>query len=72
MQGCSYACLAIRTSGGTIYAAGSDNKLKALEDGGNHVGLRVSVEVDTKCTVTQLALPEGEPFSTGQLYVILR
>ena len=60
MQGCNYASLAIRASGGTIYAAGSDGKLKALEDGGS-VGLKVAADVEVSCTITQIALPVGKP-----------
>jgi hypothetical protein len=61
VQGCNYSSLAIGASGSTIYAAGSDGKLKALDDDGN-VGLKVAAEVDANCTITQIALPPGPPF----------
>jgi len=59
-QGCNYASLAIGASGGTIYAVGSDGKLKALEDDGS-VELRVAADVEVNCTITQIALPPGPP-----------
>ena len=58
IQGCNYNCLAIGASGSTIYAAGSDNRVKALEDDGN-VGLKVAADIEAGCTITQIALPAG-------------
>ena len=57
-QGCNYNCLAIGASGSTIYAAGSDNRIKALEDDGN-VGLKVAADIEASCTITQIVLPAG-------------
>ena len=58
MQGCNYACLAVGASAGPVYAAGSDNKLKALEDAGS-AGLRIAADLEAGCAITQLALPSG-------------
>ena len=58
LQGCNYNCLAVGASGSTIYAAGSDNRIKALEDDGN-MGLKVAADIEAGSAVTQIALPAG-------------
>lgn len=65
MQSCNYACIAVGAAGSTIYAAGSDGKLRELqdEDGG---GLKCATEVALDCAISQLCLPTGGAASPFQ------
>lgn len=51
--------MATGASGSTIYAAGSDDRLKALEEDGS-VGLKVAADIDAGCAIFQIALPAGK------------
>ena len=60
MQGCNYSCLAIGAPGSAIYTAGSDSRLKALDDDGS-AGWKVAADIEAGCTIFQIVLPTGLP-----------
>ena len=60
MQGCVYNAVALASGGRSLFAAGSDKKLRELEDAVGS-GTQVAVEVDCGCCITQLAVPSSAP-----------
>ena len=60
MQGCIYSCVALAAGGRSVFAAGSDKKLRELEDGVG-AGTQVAAEIECGCCITQLAVPASTP-----------
>ena len=55
-----YSCVALAAGGRSVYAAGSDKKLRELEDGVG-AGTQVAAEIECGCCITQLAVPASVP-----------
>ncbi|WIA38592.1 hypothetical protein OEZ86_001902 [Tetradesmus obliquus] len=58
LKGCQYSAVAATPDMKTLIAAGSDKKIKEMEDNSG-AGTQVSRELDTQVLITALALPHG-------------
>ncbi|KAK9830297.1 hypothetical protein WJX72_010857 [[Myrmecia] bisecta] len=58
LKGCNYTCVVATPDNHTLYAVGSDKKLKELEDTSG-TGTQITKEFDTGVVLTQIALPSG-------------
>lgn len=58
LKGCNYTCVLSTADSKTIYAVGSDMKLKEMEDTQGS-GTQITKEIDAGTIITQIALPEG-------------
>ena len=59
VKGCNYTSVAATPDNKALYAAGSDRKLKELEDTAG-TGTQITKELDTGCVLTSTVLPAGE------------
>ena len=59
VKGCNYTSVAATPDNKALYAAGSDRKLKELEDTAG-TGTQITKELDTGCVLTSTVLPAGK------------
>lgn len=58
LKGCNYTSVLSTPDSKTIYAVGSDMKLKEMEDTQGS-GTQITKEIDAGAVITQIALPAG-------------
>lgn len=58
VQGCSYSCVVTTPDSKSLYAVGTDKKLKELEEVAG-TGTQITKELDTGVMVNSIALPAG-------------